>query len=55
MSLEDKTPVHGYTLHYKAEFGDWNSEQIPFGSEEYTLDDLLCGKEYSLSVTAYNS
>ena len=52
---KDKTPVHGYTLHYKAEFGDWSSEQIPFGSEEYTLDSLLCGKEYSLYVTAYNS
>ena len=52
---EDKTPVHGYTLHYKVEFGDWNSEQIPFGSEEFTLDDLICGKEYGLYVTAYNA
>ena len=33
---EDRTPVHGYTLHYKPEFGDWNEAQIPFGSEEYT-------------------
>ena len=54
-NAEDKTPVHGYNLHFKAEFGDWNTEIIPFGTEEYTLDDLLCGKEYSLYVTAYNS
>jgi hypothetical protein len=53
--LEDKTPVHGYNLHYKPEFGDWSSEPIPYGSEDYNLDSLLCGKEYSLYVTAYNS
>ena len=54
-NIEDKTPVHGYNLHFKAEFGDWNSEIIPFGTEEFILDGLLCGKEYSLYVTAYNS
>jgi Down syndrome cell adhesion protein 1 len=51
---EDKTPVHGYNLNFKAEFGDWNTEMIPFGTEEYSLDDLLCGKDYSLFVAAYN-
>ncbi len=51
----DKTPVHGYTLHYKPEFGDWHTDQIPFGSEEFILDELVCGKEYSLYVSAYNS
>ena len=54
-NLKDKTPVHGYTLNYKAEFGDWSSEPIPFGSEEFTLDSLLCGKEYSIYVEAYNT
>ncbi len=24
----DKTPVHGYTLHYKPEFGDWDTAQV---------------------------
>ena len=52
---EDKTPVHGYNLNFKAEFGDWNTEMIPFGTEEYSLDDLLCGKDYSLFVAAYNT
>lgn len=51
----DKTPVHGYSLHYKPEFGDWDLAQIPFGSEEFTLDGLLCGQRYHLYVTAYNS
>ena len=54
-NLADKTPVHGYSLHYKPEFGDWDLAQIPFGSEEFTLDGLLCGQRYHLYVTAYNS
>ncbi len=49
-----KTPVHGYTLHYKPEFGDWNTAKVPFGSEEFTMDGLLCGQRYHLYVTAYN-
>jgi hypothetical protein len=52
---EDKTPVHGYTMHYKPEFGDWDLAKIPFGSEEFTLDGLLCGQRYHLYVTSYNS
>ena len=51
---EDKTPVHGYTLHYKPEFGDWDTSAIPYGSEEFTLDNLLCGQKYHLYVVAYN-
>ncbi len=27
---EDKTPVHGYKLHYKPEFGDWDTAQVIF-------------------------
>ena len=53
--INDRTPIHGYSLHYKPEFGDWDVAQIPFGSDEFTLDDLLCGQRYHLYVTAYNS
>lgn len=52
---EDPQPVHGYHMHYKAEFGDWERAEVPFGSEEFTLDGLLCGQRYHLYVTAYNS
>ena len=41
-------------LHYKPEFGDWDVAQIPYGADEFTLDDLLCGQRYHLYVTAYN-
>ena len=46
--------MHGYTLHYKPEFGDWDTSAIPYGSEEFTLDNLLCGQKYHLYVVAYN-
>jgi Down syndrome cell adhesion protein 1 len=51
---EDKTPVHGYTLHYKPDLGDWDTAAIPYGSEEFSLDNLLCGQKYQLYVVAYN-
>ena len=50
----DKTPIHGFMLHYKPEFGDWDVAQIPYGRDEFTLDELLCGQRYNLYVTAYN-
>ena len=50
----DKTPIHGFRLHYKPEFGDWDYAQIPYGADEFTLDELLCGQRYNLYVTAYN-
>ena len=51
----DKTPVHGYTLNYKPANGEWETASIPFGTDEFTLNDLLCGQKYNLYVTAYNS
>ena len=51
----DRAPIHGYKLHYKPEFGDWDESQIPFGNDEFTLTDLLCGQRYNLYVTAYNA
>ena len=53
----DKTPVHGYTLHYKPAHNNLQEEAaaIPFGTDEFTLTDLLCGQKYNLYVTAHNS
>ena len=54
MQKNEGTPIHGFMLHYKPEFGDWDVAQIPYGADEFTLDDLLCGQRYHLYVTAYN-
>ncbi|XP_044755484.1 Down syndrome cell adhesion molecule-like protein Dscam2 isoform X16 [Coccinella septempunctata] len=51
----DVEPIHGYTIHYKPEFGDWETIQVGPNVEKYTLENLLCGTRYQLYVTAYNS
>ncbi|XP_045473824.1 Down syndrome cell adhesion molecule-like protein Dscam2 isoform X12 [Harmonia axyridis] len=51
----DVEPIHGYTIHYKPEFGDWETIQVRPNVEKYTLENLLCGTRYQLYVTAYNS
>ena len=53
----DTNPAKGYTLYYQSE--DESSEEksvtLSFGTEEFTLRQLKCGKNYNLNVTAYNS
>ncbi|KAL0880929.1 hypothetical protein ABMA27_002096 [Loxostege sticticalis] len=51
----DQSPAAGYTIHYKQEFGDWETVQIPSNTDTYTLENLVCGTRYQLYVTAYNS
>ncbi|KAJ0175513.1 hypothetical protein K1T71_008672 [Dendrolimus kikuchii] len=51
---EDQSPAAGYTIHYKQEFGDWETVQIPSSTDTYTLENLFCGSRYQLYVTAYN-
>ena len=51
----DITPIHGFIVHYKPEFGDWEKEEIGFNTDEYTLNHLWCGQGYQLYVIAYNS
>ncbi|XP_022815104.1 Down syndrome cell adhesion molecule-like protein Dscam2 isoform X22 [Spodoptera litura] len=50
----DQSPAAGYTIHYKQEFGDWETVQIPSTTDTYTLENLFCGSRYQLYVTAYN-
>ncbi|KAJ8982888.1 hypothetical protein NQ317_004318 [Molorchus minor] len=52
---QDGEPIHGYTIHYKPEFGDWETIQVGPNVEKYTIEKLLCGTRYQLYVTAYNS
>ena len=51
----DNAPIHGYTIHYKPEFGDWETVQISSTAAKYTLENLWCGSRYQIYVTAYNA
>ncbi|XP_032455790.1 Down syndrome cell adhesion molecule-like protein Dscam2 isoform X48 [Nasonia vitripennis] len=51
----DNAPIHGYTIHYKPEFGDWETVQISSTALKYTLENLWCGSRYQIYVTAYNA
>ncbi|XP_069678028.1 cell adhesion molecule Dscam1 isoform X19 [Periplaneta americana] len=50
----DTAPLHGYTVHYKPEFGDWETVQVPSQATKYTLENLWCGSRYQVYVTGYN-
>ncbi|KAL4143242.1 hypothetical protein QTP88_005598 [Uroleucon formosanum] len=50
----DKEPIHGYTIKYKPEFGDWQTAQVAAKAEKFTLENLWCGSRYQIAVTAYN-
>ncbi|XP_049823713.1 Down syndrome cell adhesion molecule-like protein Dscam2 isoform X9 [Aethina tumida] len=52
---DDVEPIHGYTVHYKPEFGEWENVQVAPNVEKYTLEKLVCGTRYQVYVTAYNS
>nr|XP_024214186.1 Down syndrome cell adhesion molecule-like protein Dscam2 isoform X35 [Halyomorpha halys] len=52
---QDVEPVHGFTVKYKPEFGEWETAQLPPTIHKYTLENLWCGSRYMISVTAYNS
>lgn len=51
----DAEPIHGYIVHYKPEYGDWETVTIPPQTEKYTLEKLLCGTRYQVYVNAYNN
>lgn len=50
----DNAQIHGYTIHFKPEFGDWETAQISSTVQKYTLENLWCGSRYQIYVTAYN-
>lgn len=51
----DSAPLHGYTLHYKPEFGEWETIDVAIDAPKYTVDNLYCGSRYQVYATAYNS
>ncbi|XP_055594001.1 cell adhesion molecule Dscam2 isoform X48 [Uranotaenia lowii] len=51
----DSAPMQGYTLHYKPEFGDWETIDVALEAPKYTIENLFCGLRYQVYATAYNS
>ncbi|XP_069681715.1 cell adhesion molecule Dscam1-like isoform X3 [Periplaneta americana] len=49
------SPVIGYTLSYKREFGEWQEVPIDPDRKTYTLEGVKCGSAYQLFLTAVNS
>ncbi|GLH10491.1 Protein sidekick [Gryllus bimaculatus] len=48
------SPITGYTLNYKREFGEWQELSIDPDRKTYTLDGVKCGSVYQLYITAIN-
>ncbi|XP_059621855.1 cell adhesion molecule Dscam2 [Phlebotomus argentipes] len=51
----DTAPLHGYTLHYKPEFGDWDTVEVAVDAQKYTIENLFCGSRYQVYATGYNT
>ncbi|XP_035788174.1 Down syndrome cell adhesion molecule-like protein Dscam2 isoform X31 [Anopheles albimanus] len=51
----DTAPLQGYTLHYKPEFGEWETIDVTLEAPKYTIEKLYCGSRYQVYATAYNT
>ncbi|XP_017467256.1 PREDICTED: Down syndrome cell adhesion molecule-like protein Dscam2 isoform X41 [Rhagoletis zephyria] len=51
----DTAPLHGYTLHYKPEFGEWETAEVSVDAQKYTIENLLCGSRYQVYATGFNN
>ncbi|XP_058460358.1 cell adhesion molecule Dscam2 isoform X9 [Malaya genurostris] len=51
----DTAPLQGYTLHYKPEFGEWETIDVALEAPKYTIENLYCGSRYQVYSTAYNT
>ncbi|XP_073812140.1 Down syndrome cell adhesion molecule 1 isoform X15 [Musca autumnalis] len=51
----DTAPLHGYTLHYKPEFGEWETAEVAVDAQKFTIDNLLCGSRYQVYATGFNN
>ncbi|XP_070134571.1 cell adhesion molecule Dscam1 isoform X21 [Drosophila bipectinata] len=51
----DTAPLHGYTLHYKPEFGEWETAEVSVDSQKHNIENLLCGSRYQVYATGFNN
>ncbi|XP_075732227.1 cell adhesion molecule Dscam1-like isoform X2 [Rhipicephalus microplus] len=50
-----ETPITGYVVHYKSEYGEWQETQVNSKLNKHLLTNLVCGHHYQITVTAFNS
>uniref|UniRef100_T1JES3 Down syndrome cell adhesion molecule-like protein Dscam2 n=1 Tax=Strigamia maritima TaxID=126957 RepID=T1JES3_STRMM len=48
------SPIQGYKLYYKRDYGDWEIIDLDGAMNSYHLDGLDCGTKYQLYMVAYN-
>jgi len=48
------SPINKIVLNYKMTYGEWAEKELAWHQNEYTLNDLHCGREYHLYVVLYN-
>uniref|UniRef100_A0A8D8ZZR5 Down syndrome cell adhesion molecule-like protein Dscam2 n=1 Tax=Cacopsylla melanoneura TaxID=428564 RepID=A0A8D8ZZR5_9HEMI len=50
------SPIRGFILKFKrSDLSEWNDISLPRDIHNYKLKDLICGKEYDVEVSSYNS
>lgn len=52
---KDRSENTEYVLHYGGEDGDWKTHQLATNERQFVLQNLRCGSQYRLYVTASNS
>ncbi|XP_015912285.1 cell adhesion molecule Dscam1 [Parasteatoda tepidariorum] len=48
------SPIEGFRLYSKRDFGGWQEIQVPGNKREHTFEDLQCGTRYHFYMTAFN-
>lgn len=51
----DTAPLHGFTLHYKPEFEEWDTIDVAVGEQKHNIEGLSCGSRYQVYATGYNT
>ncbi|CAN7984994.1 unnamed protein product, partial [Ixodes hexagonus] len=51
---KDSTPILGYYVYIKEQFGTWEEHQISAHQTTHTFQNLLCGTGYLFYVASYN-
>ncbi|KAG0432671.1 hypothetical protein HPB47_020612 [Ixodes persulcatus] len=50
-----ETPITGYVVHYKSEYGEWQETQVNSKLHKHLLTNLICGNRYQVTITAFNA
>lgn len=48
------SPLRGFTLTYRKEFGDWEELQLDRRINSHLLENLQCGTRYQFTVITFN-